>query len=79
MKARRGPKLQPESMIEELAMEIEATAEHADSVEVNPAQRSEKLQKIRRAAVVLISVNNGLRKPSDAQNPKLVEIMGDVA
>lgn len=71
-----GRPMDSKSMIEELAIEIEATADHADDKAIPAAKRSEMLQTIRRASVVLISVNNGLRTPRDPHNPRLAKIMG---
>jgi len=71
-----GRPLTKEVMIEHLAMEVEASAEHAEEC-ADEAKRLEKLERIRRAAITIISLNNGLRSPKDSLGPRLISIMGD--
>jgi len=67
-----------QGMIEELAMEVEAAADHAMEYPV-PQEVKEKLEKIERASLTIISLNNGLRTPKDRPNRRLAAILGIMA
>lgn len=74
---KNGRPMTKESMIEHLVMEIEAAADHADDASIGREERARKLQKIRRASVTVISLNNGIRSPKDPTGPRLAEILGE--